>query len=255
MFDIFKKPTLKKYGWLRDKPDHRDIVYQLPKKIKIPTKVDLRNLQSLVYDQGDLGSCSANSIAGCIDYIRIKNKKPPYYPSRLFIYYNERILENTVYSDSGATLRDGIKTVNKQGVCDEYCWPYDISKFTKKPPSKCYTQGLKEQVLQYQSLKTIDDLKVSLAQGYCFVFGFSVFESFESPEVAKTGIVPMPGPQEASLGGHAVLGVGYDDSTKMFIVKNSWGSEWGLKGYFYLPYSYISDPNLADDFWSIKIIE
>jgi C1A family cysteine protease len=98
-------------------------------------------------------------------------------------------------------------------------------------------------------------MKGCLASGYPFVFGFSVYESFESQEVKQTGRVPMPSPNEQLLGGHAVLAVGYDDSQRRFIVRNSWGKDWGMQGYFTIPYAYLLDDNLADDFWTIRQVE
>jgi C1A family cysteine protease len=96
-------------------------------------------------------------------------------------------------------------------------------------------------------------MKGCLASGYPFVFGFSVYTEFESDTVATTGVLNMPSPKEKLLGGHAVIAVGYDDKTQRFIVRNSWGAKWGIKGYFTIPYAYLTDPNLAADFWTIRL--
>jgi len=149
-------------------------------------------------------------------------------------------------------LRDGIKTLVKQGACSEAKWPYTIAKFAKKPPAPCYAEARLHQVTAYARLERIDEMRACLADGFPFVFGFSVYDSFESREVGRTGVVPMPRPRERLLGGHAVLGVGYDDRTKRFWVRNSWGTRWGVKGYFTMPYDYLEDRNLSDDFWTIR---
>jgi len=243
------------FGWKADLPDHRDLIYKLQKNLTIPTKMDLRSKCPPVYDQGELGSCTANAIAGAIEFDQIKQKYlKPFVPSRLFIYYNERVIENTVKSDSGAEIRDGIKSVVNQGACSETTVSYDITKFEIKPPAKAYTEASKYQAVKYERLTDINSYKNCLAAGNTFVFGFSVYESFESDAVAKTGIVPMPKKTEKLLGGHAVQCVGYDDTKKAFIVRNSWGANWGDKGYFYLPYSYFTS-SLTDDFWTIYTIE
>lgn len=244
---------MKKYTWKPDIPDHRDYTYSTG-NATIPSKIDLSDKFPEVYDQGDLGSCTGNAIAGSIEYEQIKKADPTYFvPSRLFIYYNERLIEGTVKEDSGAMIRDGLKSVANQGVCHESTWPYTVSKFKRKPTKKAYTEATKYTAKVYSRVsQDIMSLKACLANGDPFVFGFSVYESFESPEVAKTGILNMPGKSEKLLGGHAVVCVGYDDSTSRFKVRNSWGSDWGDNGYFTMPYDYLTNRNLADDLWVIK---
>jgi C1A family cysteine protease len=258
-----------RYGWKPDLPDHRDFQYAVPHvtAAALPAKVDLRPGCPAVYDQGTLGSCTANAIAGAIEFDQKKQGRPVFTPSRLFIYYNERILEGTSPTvDGGAQIRDGIKSVASLGVCNETSWPYDDTntdpapcstcKFALKPTPACYTQALKYKITAYQRLNSalLSALKGCLASGYPFIFGFTVYESFESPQVAKTGIVPMPSSKEKVVGGHAVVAVGYDDSKSQFIVRNSWGAAWGIKGYCMMPYSYLINGELADDFWTIQTV-
>jgi C1A family cysteine protease len=203
---------IQRYGWIPDLPDDRDYRYTAP-RLKLPQKVDLRKQCPAVYDQGDLGSCTANAIGAAHQFGQIKQKvKRDFVPSRLFIYYNERVILGTVNEDSGAMIRDGIKSVVKQGVCPERDWPYVIKKFTKKPPPSCYNKALLHQVVSYQRIShSLKQMQGCLASGYPFVFGFSVYESFETDEVAHTGLVPMPKKEESMIGGHAVLAVGYDN--------------------------------------------
>jgi C1A family cysteine protease len=252
-----KQTTNYSFGWLPDLPDHRDLLYSAPMMVmrKLPAKVDLRLKCPPVYDQGALGSCTANALGGAFQFGQRKQLIPNFIPSRLFIYYNERVLINTVLSDSGAYIRDGIKTMNSEGVCNEKDWPYIIAQFTAKPPATLYKKAATNQVLSYMRLNNANlvQLQSCLAEGFPFVFGFTVFESFQS--IGKNGIMPMPKPSEKRLGGHAVMAVGYDDTKKVFLVRNSWGNVWGDQGYFYMPYAYITDTNRADDFWTIRLIE
>lgn len=247
-----------RFGWQPDVPDHRDHLYAAPViyLTKLPAKADLRKHCPPVYDQGQLGSCTANAIGAAIQFERRKQKlKPDFVPSRLFIYYNERAMENSIASDAGAQIRDGIKSVAKLGDCPEKEWPYVITKFTDKPTATCYKDALKYQAVQYQRVPQIlNQMKGCLASGYPFVFGFSVYASFESAQVAQTGIANMPASSEKLLGGHAVLAVGYDDATQRFIVRNSWSKGWGMQGYFTLPYAYLADANLSADLWTIRLV-
>jgi C1A family cysteine protease len=254
--------TTKRYGWVPDLPDHRDLLYAAPVAAlaALPAKVDLTpQCPAKVYDQGQLGSCTANAIAATLEFDMMKEKLPSIVtPSRLFIYFNEREKEHTVQEDAGAQIRDGIKVVNKLGACPEPMWVYDDAnpgRFQERPTKECYTEALKHKALTYHRVaRTLAQMRSCLASGYPFVFGFSVYDSFESDKVAKTGVVPMPGANEALLGGHAVLAVGYDDASQRFIVRNSWGPTWGMKGYFTLPYAYLLDSNLSDDFWTIRTV-
>ncbi|HVP39931.1 MAG TPA: C1 family peptidase [Candidatus Saccharimonadales bacterium] len=255
-----KKAYGPRYGWLPDLPDHRDMIYSAPYKMLkvLPPKVNLRPNCPPVYDQGQLGSCTANAIAGAIQFDELKQRsRTKFAPSRLFIYYNERAMEGTIGSDSGAQIRDGIKSVAKLGAPPETDWPYSDSgsRFIQKPDAKSYSDALKHRVLSYERLlRDLNQYRGCLASGYPFVFGFTVYESFESSLVARTGVAPMPSAGDKVVGGHAVMAVGYDDSQHRFIVRNSWGTGWGLRGYFTLPYAYFTDSNLSDDFWTIRVV-
>ena len=216
---------------------------------KLPPRVDLTPKCPPVYDQGELGSCTANAIAAALQF------EEPFLPSRLFIYYNERVMEGTVDEDAGATLRDGIKSVATEGAPHETSWPYVIRRFRRKPSPAAYAEGRKHRALLYQRIpRTLEQMQGCLASGFPFTFGFSVYESFESAAVRKTGVAPMPSPGDAQLGGHAVLAVGYDAGERRFLARNSWGPRWGRHGYFTLPFDYLLDDSLSDDFWTVKAV-
>jgi C1A family cysteine protease len=246
-----------RYGWIPDQPDQRDHLYAVPPAflVRLPPSADLRSKCPPVYNQGQLGSCTANAIGGAIEFDRLRQKLSDFVPSRLFIYYNERVIEGTVRSDSGAQIRDGIKSVASQGVCPEKEWPYDIARFASKPPARAYQDAKLDRAISYQSLvQDLNQMKGCLASGYPFVFGFTVYQSFESAAVARTGHAPMPQWGERPVGGHAVMAVGYSDASSWFIVRNSWGGGWGMKGYFTLPYAYLIQPGLSSDFWTIRLV-
>jgi len=248
------KRSPKWYGWLPDLPDQRDFLYSAvaPVRAVLPQRVDLRRKCSPIENQGSLGSCTANALVGALEFLEIKHGAKFVDLSRLFVYYNERVIEGTVKQDSGAYIRDGVKSLAKLGVCPEDEWPYRISDFTKKPNAKCYQDAARHRITSYHRIVTLDEMRSCLAGGFLFVFGFTVYNSFESQAVAKSGVVNMPGPSEKVIG-HAVVGAGYDDTQKRFWVRNSWGTDWGQDGYFTMPYEYLdSKSNLADDFWTIR---
>lgn len=248
----------RRYNWIPDRPDFRDHPYRIAHgaAATLPPRVDLRPLCSPVEDQGELGSCTGNAIVGALEFLEMKSRPSGKGPvpdlSRLFVYYQERVIEHDVGQDNGAQIRDGVKACAKVGVCTEPAWPYDVAKFAKKPSAAAYKDARARKISDYLRVMTLDGVRANLADGFPVVFGFSVYESFESAAVAKSGIVPMPKKTERMVGGHAVLAVGYDDKAKRIIVRNSWGTGWGLKGYFLLPYGYITDRGLSDDFWTVR---
>jgi C1A family cysteine protease len=258
MNDALRTRRVQGFGWVPDLPDARDFLFSAADEVlaQLPAKVDLRPQLPPVYDQGRLGSCTANAIGAAFEYDQRQEGLKDFMPSRLFIYYNERAIEGTVGTDSGAQIRDGMKSIAKLGVCDEKTWPYDIATFTEKPSSKAYREGLKHQALVYRRvLGNLRQMQGCLASDFPFVVGISVYESFMSEEVARTGEAPLPQRNEQLEGGHAVLAVGYDDSVQRFILRNSWGTGWGMEGYFTLPYAYLTDPQLARDFWAVYSVE
>ncbi|MFA5044292.1 MAG: C1 family peptidase [Kiritimatiellia bacterium] len=268
-------------GWLPDVPDTRDIpfaaVFRVPRKL--PARADLRAGCSPVEDQGNLGSCTAQALVGALEFLELRalpspsdkskiiNQAPPERfaqasqksaisrfrdLSRLFVYYNERAAGGTVQEDSGAMLRTGIKTLKALGVCREALWPYEIDRFTVKPTAACFTEAADHQVTAYQRLNALVEMKACIAMGLPFVFGFAVYEHVMSATVVRTGNIRLPRKGERMLGGHAVMAVGYDDTTKTILWRNSWGAAWGRDGYGQMPYAYVESRELSDDFWCIQ---
>jgi C1A family cysteine protease len=207
---------------------------------------------SPVENQSHLQSCTANALAGALEFLEKKDLGRYTDFSRLFIYYNVRDMEHSVNCDTGTQIRHGIKSLAKFGACPETLWPYDIAKFEYKPSPRCYTSALNHQITSYYRINGIREMRQCLAEGFPFVFGFSVYESFFSKNMLRTGVLNLPKKTENLIGGHAVMAVGYSEAKKRFLVRNSWGTRWGQKGYFTMPYDYLSNTNLSDDFWTIR---
>ncbi|MBC2582021.1 C1 family peptidase [Clostridium sp. DJ247] len=258
-----------KYNLRKDKFDERDFHFAHSispiASVKLPPSVDLRYKCPPVYDQGELGSCTAN--AGCACRALLANNSRLML-SRLFLYYMERSLKGTVTEDSGASVRDICKAANKFGICEEMYMPYDVNNFSIQPSNDAINNAQVYKINSYRKLNTLDEIKQNIAfrqQGV--LAGMDVYDSFQSEEVARTGRMTIPKSTEQNYGGHAVLIVGYIDTQNtlsklkfMFkwseapqgylIVRNSWGANWGEHGYFYMPYEFVTK-GYAYDFWTM----
>lgn len=247
------------FGWVKQKEDPRDRVYCAAAPVTaLPRSIDLRTVvkQPAIFDQGRLGSCVGNASAFCHQYDQQQQlgaKPGSFTPSRLFIYYGARELEGSINQDAGCAIRDAVKVLNKKGVCKESTWPYNISMYAKKPAAAAYTEALKSTTTGYYALNgSVSSIKQALVDGHPVVYGFQVYSSFD--KVGADGLMPVPNPRNEKLyGGHAISAVGYDDSKAggCFIVRNSWGTVWGLNGYFYMPYAVV-EKGLCSDFWVLS---
>ena len=248
------------YGARRDRPDPRDFKVRFqPEEIPSDETADLCEYVDHVYNQGQLGSCTANAVCAAYLIDLHKQKLKNFDPSRLFLYYNTRKADGKQDKDDGASPRDTVKTLKNQGVCPERKWPYVVSKFAIKPSEQCYQEAKGNIVSKYERIEKYSDkdqLRACLKAGFPFVFGFKVFPSFDN-EAKLCGKMKMPTDEErkGKSDGHAVVAVGYDDKKKTVKVLNSWGVHWGDNGYFYMPYDFITDPTLCFDFWKIEFVQ
>ncbi len=245
------------YGWVPQLPDLRDARLAIPATTALPSAVDLSAGADMppIYDQGQLNSCTANALAAAVDFDNHLRTQQFLTPSRMWIWYQERAMEGHVGQDVGAQVRDGAKVVATLGACPDTDWPYDPATFAQAPPQKDYSDALGDRVLTYSAPpQDLWSLKSVLAGGRPVVFGFTVYSEFESPQVAASGIVPMPNPTGQVVGGHAVVLVGYNDAVDRFRVRNSWGTTWGQAGYFEMPYLYVTSASLASDFWVLETV-
>jgi len=256
-------------GWIKSKPDSRDTTH--PKVLNfwksfipvenLPESVDLRSGCIPVMDQGSLGSCTANAADALCGYRLKQEGHSTFQGSRLTTYYFTRLTEGTPNEDSGAEIRDTIKTIADYGLADEKLWPYDISKFTVKPPQNVVTDAAQRKAVTYiridqdgmTSTEVINSMKQQLAAGNTMEFGTYCYQSIY--DVGSDGMIPAPKKNETPIGGHALHIVGYDDVKKAFLLQNSWGVGWGMSGFGYLPYSYFEtgyqgQPD-ASDVWVV----
>lgn len=260
----------RKFGWVRDPISVKDKLYSArPKRVSVP---DLPRKTNNIFtappavDQTNIGSCVGNSTAMNLKHDAIKQGvENAELPSRLFIYYNTRVMEGHRNEDTGCCIRNAIKIVAHLGAPPESLWPYVTERFAKCPPFSAYQEARKHQAVEYFRIdwSNLDEIKQCLAGGHGFVFGFTCFESFMSSATATSGVMQVPQAGEKEYGGHAVYGLDYDDDA-MFpgwskpggvLVQNSWGEDWGIKGRFWMPYEAITSPTLSDDFWTIRKVE
>ena len=226
---------------------------------RLPPKVDLRPQMTAVENQGQTNSCAANATAGAYEYLVKRHfGEDAYDVSRMFIYYNARKLEGDDVEDQGTALQDVIAGLQQNGACSEETWPFEEERVNEEPHGEAYDEASQFVVEEAEIVPVdLDAWKTALAAGNPIIFGCQLYDSFDRQK--RPGLVPMPTKQESSRdshGAHAMLCVGYSDPDEMFIVRNSWGPEWGDKGYCYIPYRYLMDErhNLGDT-WILKRIE
>lgn len=244
------------FGLKRDKPDDRDIMYKVHLPGLAPETTDMHNVKefSLRYDQGSLGSCTANAALYAFRRVLQVNSQPDWDGSRLFTYYNARS-DDSKGEDSGASIRDVIKGLAKYGVCREKTWPYIVNKFATEPDQAAFFEALDHQAIKYERLpQTREAIMDAIYRGFPVVYGKILYESFMSEEVARTGVVPNPRTcMESQIGGHAMMIIDYE---KDYVIEvNSWGESWGQRGICKVPWKYILNSKLAFDFWVIYITE
>lgn len=222
----------------------------------LPPMVDLRPWLSPVEDQSTLNSCSANAVAGAYEYLaRRRSDGALDDVSRLFVYWNARQIDG-IEGDQGSSLAACIDALSQYGACPERAWPYKKKLVSQEPPGDCFTLGQKSVLQDAEEIPgELEAMKRCIADGYPFMFGTRLFQSFD--KVGNKGRVPMPSDREASRedhGSHAMLAVGYSDKSRVFLVRNSWGTSWGDEGYCYMPYDYLLDEDLVFDRWALRRI-
>lgn len=246
--------TVKIGACRKDKPDPSHTHYEATawEPDELPAFVDLRPHLTPVEDQGEVGSCTANALAGALEYLEKRTSGAEGRVSRLFIYWNERDVEGAANEDHGAALSDGVKVLRQDGACSEDTWKYDKRLLFKQPHDQAYDEAAGHTIDEAHRVKIdVHDMRHCLAEGYPFVFGLQVYDAFQQD--GNHGRIRTPNPDtHEHAGGHAMLCVGYSDKDQVFVVRNSWGPKWGDHGYCYIPYDYLANPEYAHDAWTIR---
>ena len=247
--------TIMKYGRKPDLPDQRDFLFAARPEAIAPFPQRYRAFNYGIDDQGQLGSCVGHGVEGSYRQLLHRENIHDYVGSRLGVYYCARAIEGTIPFDAGAQIRDGVKAISLYGVMPDALWPYDITQFANQPPETAYVAATKHIAIQYHSVDntSYDEICSAIYQNSNLIIGITVYESFESSSVARNGMVPMPAANERVLGGHCMRAIGYTE--KNLIVANSWGTGWGDFGLCYLPKAYVTNPNLASDFWTLVKVD
>jgi len=230
--------NLRNFNVIPSPEDLRDFRYKI-KNVPIKLEIDLREWASPVEDQGTLGSCVSHALTSCFELMTKREMPEKFFElSRLFSYYHTRVLEESVKEDRGVVyIRNALKAAEKYGLCIEALWPYDVDQFKQQPTPNCYLDAASRKIIQYQSLESNLDILESINQNKPVMVGMIVYDSFMSITDNKPEI-PMPGEYDFVIGGHAVAIVGYSLPKRQFIVKNSFGSDWGEAGYCWMPFEY-----------------
>jgi hypothetical protein len=271
---------IRRYCWIPDLPSDQDVVYVAPGD-ELLAREDLRGLTQAAFDQGTLGSSVANALAGAYQMVLKKQGQSVFLPARLFLYYNQRQMSQVPPSkdyfkslgavkymlqrrrsilkgehadgDTGGSIRDGLISLATQGICPETLW--NPGKWTDVPSVEAYAAAAEHKVVSFERLpRNLNTIKACLAEGFPVIFGFALCECFESVGVAASGILNVPKLKEQILGGHAGVLLTYDDTYQRCMVRNSFGRTWGMSGNFTIPYAYLMNSNLVDDFWMIRSV-
>lgn len=254
--------------WHRDNADMRDyttthdevvkLLIDLKRNSQKPKRVDWRDFLDDIEDQQSTRAGTAFACADLLKYFERRSSGKIIEPSKLFIYKTTRRLLNWS-GDSGAKLRTCWQAIVRCGVpCEEH-WPFVVENLDREPDAFSYSSAMDFSTVRYVRLndeekgndETLETLKAYLAGGFPFVFGFSV-----SKQLMSTADIGAPTSFDRINGGKAAMAVGYDDDRRYrsyrgaFLIRNSWGKEWGEDGYGWIPYAYVLK-GLAADFWTI----
>jgi len=240
-------------GCRRGPEDPRDFKVMFS-AVPLARKVDLRPLCSAVEQQDQLNSCTANAVVGAMEMLERKQGLPQRDLSRLFVYWNTRVLDGSTGKDAGAYISSAMRAVKASGACLESIWPYNVRAVFSKPSTGAYRDGMLRQAVEYARVAQGSGVLQALNGGLPVVYGTMLYESFEAV-TGQTGVVPIPAPGETQVGGHAMLIVGYDLDSKTYLVRNSWGAKWGLAGYCKVPFALVDNPTISWDFWIVRSIE
>lgn len=218
----------------------------------LPSLVDLRPFLTPIENQGAVGSCTANALAGAFEYLEKRLTGAEGRVSRLFIYFNQREVEGDVAHDRGAKIRVGISVLKHKDTCCEETWPYVPASVLARPAPEAYHEARFHRIDQAHYIPVnLHAMRHCLAEGYPFVFGLQLFSSIRDSH--PHGRIAMPDEsRERRYGRHAMLCVGYSQPDGVFLVRNSWGTDWGDGGYCYIPYPYMVEPGYADSLWTIR---
>jgi len=244
-----------KYNVRQDPNDWRDLPYSFARQ-PLRESVDLRQWASPVESQGHLGSCTGNAVVGAYELLMNKEVPDKFIDlSRLFVYYNARLIENVINEDVGAYVRDAVKAVQKYGVCSEKLWPYQIQDYSITPSIVSYDDARHRNIKDYYRIHTLEDTLDAINKEWPVVFSMRVYSQFEDLYDHGKDTATLPQKGEEPIGAHAMCFVGYDLNKKVLIARNSFGRHWGQNGYCYIPFDYVREEVMDSWIFDIDLTE